>query len=343
MEEKKNMAKVAEEKLRDFEENYPDCAPNAPSKTLDVYARLRKDLAYLLWALEVDAAEYLYREASGQEGLLARMGDGTLLLCAATVYGLLANKPEIVPSGAQREAALAALEQDAQADPKGEDVSSDRKELEEKYRQICRSLLRLPERPPQSDEERLQRIKEGVEAFFQVYKEKPDSDESAELTDQAREVYVELARPVVEALREGNVAVAKYVTFSLAPDRDPFLAANDYWIKAGAAALWGASQAEEHPGKAMAMMGLIDFYMAYGNNEDLDHEGSIPWSWLGAYRQSSFGQGDDRVNFSDWWDMAWLNVMRRLNYYLDFDYVNQFWYRDDFESLGHIWMERGIL
>lgn len=336
MEGKKDMAKVAAEKLREFEENYPDCVPNAPEGTLKSYARLRKDLAYLLWALEVDAAEYLYREASGPEGLLKRMGDGTLLLCAATVYGLLANKPEIVPSRAQREAALAQLEK-CVAPEDGEERYT------QKYRQICQRILALPERPPKSDEDRIQAIKDGTEAFFQVYTLKPDTEDGIYLTDREREVYIELARPVVEALREGNMAVAKYVTFSLAPDRDPFLAAGDYWIKASAAALWGAAQPEEHFNRAMAMMALIDFYMAYGGSDNIEHEGSIPWPWLGGCMESSVGQGEEYVEFNDWWDMAWHNVMQRLNYYLDFDYVNQFWYRDDIEDLGHIWMKKGIL
>lgn len=334
MEAKKTVADVVAEKLRDFDEEYPGCTADAPGDSLYTYEGIRKELAYFLWAQEVDAAEYLYREASGPEGVLKRMGDDALLLCAATVYGLQADKPEIVPSQTQREAALAQLEE-CIGDNNGRDT--------QRYRRICKSILALPERPPKSDEDRIQAIKDGTEAFFQVYTAKPDMEGGMYLTDREREVYVELARPVVEALREGNMAVANYITFSIIPDRDPFLAAGDYWIKAGAAALWGVSQAEQHFNRAMAMMALIDLYMAYGNTDDIPHERSIPWAWLGGCFQSSFGEGEKQVEFRDWWDMTWHNVVRRLNYYLDFSYVNQFWYRDDFEDLGHIWMEKGIL
>lgn len=334
MDEKKSIARAVEEMLLEFEEKHPGVTATAPGGALESYARLRKDLAYFLWAREAEAAQYLCQKASGPEGLLIRMGDEALLLCAATIRGLQEDRPEFVPDLAQREAALAGLE---------ECVSDEEGKYTRKYRQICQSILTLPERPPQSDGDRLRALKAGVDAFLAVYQRGMEREEAPYLTDREREAYVALARPVMEALREGNQAVARYVTFSLAPDADPFLLARDFWLKSAAAALWGIGQAEKHPDRAMAMMAMIDFYMAYGGAEDMDHEGSIPWTWLGGYPKSSYGEGEERIEFGDWWDVAWHNVMRRLNHFLDFDYVNQFWYRDDFEDLGHIWMDKGIL
>lgn len=90
---------------------------------------------------------------------------------------------------------------------------------------------------------------------------------------------MDLAYPVLCAVREGDLAVAEFDTFGMAPNRDPFMPVGDFWLKSAAAAVVGALKRDnDRYDWPTTMLGLIDFYVAYGGEEGTHwYRGDSSW------------------------------------------------------------------
>lgn len=348
--EKRTAAERLRDSLQSFEENYPGCRlDGAEKKDLNGYVQTQIWLCFSLWSKDEAVAEYIYKECGAPDGLLRRMGGDALLLCAATVYGLKKDIPEAVPSRETREQALESVERgvpffDRLRELSGEcglDRSAEHGEIY--YRKLCRDILTMPERTPVAAETLIETLRDKTERFFQNYYAE-FRRRAPELSRQAAFDYVDLAYPVLCAVREGDLEVAEFVTFGMAPNRDPFMAVGDFWIKSAAAAVVGVAKgSDDRYDWPETMLGLIDYYVAYGGEEDTRwHRGEGSWYSIPGMWSYEHGIDKDFALSGEWWHTAYYNVMYRLNGFLNFDYLEQIWYQDGLNSLGEIWMKKGF-
>lgn len=328
------------ERFQALEEKYPGCSlETAKKEELEEYINVQHRLCLALWARDEAVAECIYKEYSASDGLLQRMGDEPLILCAATVYGTKIEASEAVPSRELREKALRSVEQGIPAFDRMLKLNSGKPLDELRYRKMCREILTLPEGGLPSDEELLQTLQEKTDRFFRDHSAEFEKGPS-EFSKETAEDYVDLAYPVLCALRRGSLTVADYVTFGVAPNRDPFFAAGDFWIKSAAAAVVGQEKTNE--GRydwPMTMKGLIDFFVAFGVAEEdrMEREGTM-WSAIPSpIWREKYGIDEDGALFDEWWDTAFYNVMNRLGHDLDFYNLEQIWYRGGANSLGELW------
>lgn len=294
---------------------------------------------------DVSVAEVICRTRC----VVPRCREPGLMLCAAALYGTqeVGLEPLWPFIQSQKQAledegeALAPLVKLAQLRPLTEEEAG----IERGYQALlAQTRQTLGSFVPLDGQGLIQTLQEKTERFFATHTDLG--------TQGAVRDYIDLAHPVVRALRTGNVELARYILTGMAPQRDPFWAMEDMWIKAGAAALWGAAGEPRHPAQRRRMQALVDYFIVYGGCDYWNggfsggHRGDVPWrpvphKWV---IDEGYPVEEGWELTQEWEEMVRFNTATRLGFGLEMDKgsrclkLEDAWWKED-KSLGVIWLE----
>lgn len=151
-----------------------------------------------------------------------------------------------------------------------------------------------------TSQERIQKLRKQIDAFYAAYPH-PDPEE---MPEEGILQYTRMARPLVTQLRKGDLELARFITYGLPYDRDPFLAMFDFYIKAGAHALCGAAGGDDDWLEAAK---AVDNYIARLDDGGDGFPLTLRWREMGI---------DPGYKMSEkWGSMMYFNICRRLKYY----------------------------